>query len=760
MLGLAYSRTSPRVERDARLLTHGSRSVGPREGRTMILTKAVRDRTGRSARRSVIAAVAGPVLVMSLFATASPGIAQTLIGFVQGNYAVPQSPPTVVNVTFTGAQTTGNLNVVAIGWNDSAATVTSVTDSRGNAYALAVAPTVMAGKASHAISYAGTFSVAPAGGTLVTVRFNVAAHFPDVRILEYRGLDALNPLVGGVGASGTSATSSSGTLTTSTPSVLLVAANVVETSTNNSGPNFTSRMITSPNGDIAEDRILTTAGTFGATAPTFGGYWVMQLAAFRAAGAGAPPDTTPPTVSITAPAANATVNGTVTVTATATDNVTVAGVQFKLDGVNLGAEVTGSSPYSVTWNTTGTTNGSHSLTAVARDNANLTTTSAVVPVTVSNGGGGNNTPPIVSVTAPLASATVAGTVTLAASASDDVGVAGVQFKVDGVNVGAEVTTLPYNVPWDTTSVADGPHTITAVARDTANATTTSSAVSVTVSNAGATSPSQIGRWSAPSAWPIVTIHTTLLANGQVLAWDGAAQNGAARLWNPSTNGFTAVLPPDNIFCAGHVLLADGRPLVVGGHLANFVGIPDANLFNPTTRVWSAAPPMLVGRWYPSAKLLPDGRVLVVSGSIDCQTCIADVPEIYDPVTNSWSQLPGASLDIPLYPHLFVLPDGRVLSAGAFEDVTPAQVLDLTTGTWSTVDPAVRDGHSSAMYAPGKILKSGTSANSDAPFKSAQPTTYVLDMNQPPSHWRQTQPMAFPRAYHTLTLLPEDRKSVV
>src|SRR4030095_11228219 len=73
------------------------------------------------------------------------------------------------------------------------------------------------------------------------------------------------------------------------------------------------------------------------------------------------------------------------VTATASDNVGVAGAQVKLDGANLGTEVTGSSPYSVTWNTTASRNGAHTLTAVARDGVNLTTTSAPVAVTVSNG---------------------------------------------------------------------------------------------------------------------------------------------------------------------------------------------------------------------------------------------------------------------------------------------------------------------------------------------------------------------------------------
>ena len=96
-----------------------------------------------------------------------------------------------------------------------------------------------------------------------------------------------------------------------------------------------------------------------------------------------PPDTTPPTVSVSSPAAGASVAGTIPVNATAADNVAVAGVQFTLDGANLGAEDT-SSPYSVSWNTTTATNGTHALRAVARDAAGNVTTSAAVSVTVAN----------------------------------------------------------------------------------------------------------------------------------------------------------------------------------------------------------------------------------------------------------------------------------------------------------------------------------------------------------------------------------------
>ncbi len=204
-------------------------------------------------------------------------------------------------------------------------------------------------------------------------------------------------------------------------------------------------------------------------------YWVDVVLTTAVA------DTTAPTVAMTAPAGGATVSGTtVAVTATASDNVGVAGVQFTLDGVTLGAEDT-TSPYSVTWNSTTATNASHTLTAVARDAAGNTTTSTGVIVTVSN----DTTPPTVAITAPAGGATVSGTtVAVTATASDNVGVAGVQFKLDGVSLGAEDTTPSYAVTWDSTTATNGSHILTAVARDAAGNTTTSPGVTVTVSNGG------------------------------------------------------------------------------------------------------------------------------------------------------------------------------------------------------------------------------------------------------------------------------------
>src|SRR5438552_7258461 len=90
-------------------------------------------------------------------------------------------------------------------------------------------------------------------------------------------------------------------------------------------------------------------------------------------------------VTVTSPASGSTVSGTVPVTASVTSvgALTVAGVQFKLDGNNLGAEDT-TAPYSVSWNTTTASNGSHTLTAVARDSLGMLWTSDPVTVRVFN----------------------------------------------------------------------------------------------------------------------------------------------------------------------------------------------------------------------------------------------------------------------------------------------------------------------------------------------------------------------------------------
>lgn len=128
--------------------------------------------------------------------------------------------------------------------------------------------------------------------------------------------------------------------------------------------------------------------------------------------------------------------------------------------------------------------GNHTIMVFADDlnrfqesnesNNQLTTPITIAPTPVG---------PTISITAPTGGSTASGTaLTLSAAASDDIGVLGVQFKVDGTNLGAEITTAPYTTTFNTTTVANGSHTITAVARDTDGLTTTSAGVAITVNN--------------------------------------------------------------------------------------------------------------------------------------------------------------------------------------------------------------------------------------------------------------------------------------
>jgi hypothetical protein len=204
--------------------------------------------------------------------TYNPAVA---IGFAQVAAATPQAPTATVSVKYPGAQTAGNLNVVVVGWNDTTSTVQSVKDSAGNNYSLAVGPTTGTGL-RQSIYYASNIA---AGSNTVTVTFNQAAAYPDVRILEYQGVTTLDVVAG---ASGSVTAANSGSATTTSANELIFGANTVATSTKTAGTGFTSRIITSPDGDIAEDKVTTTAGSNSATSTlSSSGPWVMQMVAFK-----------------------------------------------------------------------------------------------------------------------------------------------------------------------------------------------------------------------------------------------------------------------------------------------------------------------------------------------------------------------------------------------------------------------------------------------------------------------------------------------
>jgi hypothetical protein len=204
--------------------------------------------------------------------TYSSGVA---IGFGQVAAATPQSSTATVAVAYPGAQTPGDLNIVVVGWNDTTAIVQSVKDGAGNNYSLAIGPTIGTGL-QQSIYYASGIA---GGSNTVTVTFSQAAVNPDVRILEYRGVTTLDVKAG---ASGNNTTANSGAAATTVANELIFGADIVATSTSATGSGFTSRIITDPDGDNAEDKVVTTAGSNSATA-TLGsaGPWVMQMVTFK-----------------------------------------------------------------------------------------------------------------------------------------------------------------------------------------------------------------------------------------------------------------------------------------------------------------------------------------------------------------------------------------------------------------------------------------------------------------------------------------------
>ena len=242
------------------------------------------------------------------------------VNFVQQNNKTSTSASSLA-VAYSGAQAAGNLNIVAVGWNDTTSTVSSVTDSKGNTYTRAAGPTT--GTAlTQSIYYAK--SIAP-GSNTVTVTFNKAAAYPDVRVLEYSGADTTNPLDVTAGASGSGLTGNSGTATTTSANELVFGAGMTFDIYNAAGNGFTSRVITNF-GDIAEDKNVTSTGSYSATAGMRASApWVMQMATFRSSGQSS--SNPAPTVTGISPASG-TANGGTGVMITGTGFVSGATVKF------------------------------------------------------------------------------------------------------------------------------------------------------------------------------------------------------------------------------------------------------------------------------------------------------------------------------------------------------------------------------------------------------------------------------------------------
>jgi N-acetylneuraminic acid mutarotase len=242
--------------------------------------------------------------------------------------------------------------------------------------------------------------------------------------------------------------------------------------------------------------------------------------------------------------------------------------------------------------------------------------------------------------------------------------------------------------------------------------------------------------------------TTLLPTGKVLVTGGTGAGGAvlssAELYDPVTNTWSAA-PALSAARTGHTatLLRSGKVLVVGGFDAAAV-VLSAQLYDPVTNSWSAAAAPSGARANHTATLLSSGKVLVVGGSNES---VLNTVEIYDAASDSWTA--ARPLTAARMNHTATLmPSGRVLVAGGFRiaALNSAVLYDPPTDTWITALTlaTARSAHTATLMPNGKVLVAG-GLNGSSAIASAE----IFDET---SGWSLAPAMGAARQAHAATLL--------
>jgi hypothetical protein len=282
----------------------------------------------------------------------------------------------------------------------------------------------------------------------------------------------------------------------------------------------------------------------------------------------------------------------------------------------------------------------------------------------------------------------------------------------------------------------------------------------------------MGEWEVlEESSEVTAVHAALLQTGEVVYYSGNTGQdipAATRIWNPDTRKVREppTAPQTDVFCSGLTPLWDGRLFVVGGtelyptDTNPFIGSKAAYRFEPEVG-WERLADMAFGRWYPSAIMLADGRVLVVSGASD-DGGITPRLEIYDPLSG-WELLPeSANRLLPLYPRLHVLPMGEVACLGNGSGLA---FFNPDTQEWRDLGAAGEIPHThddlAVLLAPAQAAKllhtGGAAEEAGEPGTTA---THIIDLNEPDPAWREIAPMINPRWFPQGVLLPDDTLFVV
>ena len=263
-------------------------------------------------------------------------------------------------------------------------------------------------------------------------------------------------------------------------------------------------------------------------------------------------------------------------------------------------------------------------------------------------------------------------------------------------------------------------------------------------------PSAVGQWGTTQPFPIISVHTCLMPNGKVIFWD---YSGTTRIWDPATTAITTPAQPGrNTFCSANSFLPDGKLFVPGGHIENGWGLSSASYYDPVANTWTSVPSMNNGRWYPSSTVLPNGDILVTSGSFDTNYSNNTLPQVWQVSSGAWRNLTSAQLGLPLYPRTFVAPNGRVFFA-----TSPSRYLDTSgSGSWTTVGNPIfpgRDNYGSACIDhAGKVYWFG---GGDPPTATVE----MIDLNAQSPAWTARASMPQARRQNNATILPDGRMLV-
>ncbi|MGP8269938.1 MAG: Kelch repeat-containing protein [Terracidiphilus sp.] len=212
-------------------------------------------------------------------------------------------------------------------------------------------------------------------------------------------------------------------------------------------------------------------------------------------------------------------------------------------------------------------------------------------------------------------------------------------------------------------------------------------------------------------------HTaTLLANGKVLIAGGADQdqNGTglarAELYDPGTGTFTQT----GSMVVGRFLhtatqLQNGKVLIVGGALTSASDpVATAEVYDPATGIFTVTGEMTTARERHTATLLADGRVLIVGGATSGGTGDSTATaEVYDPSTGMFS-VTGSMVEARTFHTATLLPSGKVLVAGGGDENSTAEVYDPATGSFSIAGGMEigRSGHTATLLPNGSVLVAG------------------------------------------------------